>query len=68
MTAKQYLEMSVNDAKKSIERAERDFDKIVASQDRNYGAIIQKALSIKAMQDELKGTQKALEAMEMCED
>lgn len=68
MTAKKYLEASIKGIQKSIESAERVFDECVASGNRNYNAIIQNALSIKAMQNELKGTEKALEAMEMCEE
>lgn len=68
MKAKHFLEHQIKSQKKSIERQERDFDEIVSSSDKDYGAIIQCAMAIKTQKDELYGMQKALEAMEMCEE
>lgn len=66
--AKRFLEHQIKQEMDFIKRQEREFDEFVSSNDRNYDAIIQCALSIKAQKDKLYGMKKALKSMDMCED
>lgn len=68
MEAKRFLEYRIRREQEFIEINERDFNELVASRNRNYGAIIQSALTIKSLQDKLKGMQEALDTMDVCED
>lgn len=59
--AKDYLEYRIKDIKNDIERAERDFDALVNSSNRNYTEIIRQAEKINSLKDELKGMETALD-------
>lgn len=67
MTAKGYLEHRIKDIKNDIGRAEKEFDRMVNSGSRNYNGIIRQAEKINSLQDELKGIESALDAMESFE-
>ena len=60
----EYLKHQINDLRKDIESAEKDFDNIINKSNKDYYAIIQKAQNIKALQDQLKGMEDALKAIE----
>lgn len=63
INAKDYLEYKIEEIKEDIERAEKEFERMVNSSSRNYTGIIRQEESIKSLQDELKGMETAIDVM-----